>query len=58
MRLSRCPICLAYNSSLGFIAFLALMIASVAFFFDDGVILHDMWPYEEYIDWMTYDEDE
>ena len=30
----------------------------VAFFFDDGVILHDMWPYEEYIEWMTYDEDE
>ena len=23
-----------------------------------GVILHDMWPYEEYIEWMTYDEDE
>jgi hypothetical protein len=30
----------------------------VAFFFDDGVILHDTWPYEEYIEWMTYDEDE
>ena len=33
-------------------------LVKVAFFFDDGVILHDTWPYEEYIEWMTYDEDE
>lgn len=58
MRLSRCPICVPYYSSLGFIAFLDIMLVRVAFFFDDGVILHDTWPYEEYIEWMTYDEDE
>jgi hypothetical protein len=44
--------------ALGFIAVLDIMLVRVAFFFDDGVILHDMWPYEEYIEWMTYDEDE
>jgi hypothetical protein len=44
--------------ALGFIAVLDIMLVRVAFFFDDGVILHDTWPYEEYIEWMTYDEDE
>ena len=43
--------------ALGFIAVLDIMLVRVAFFFDDGDIFHDMWTYEEFFEWMTFDED-